>query len=292
MNAILRIFIIALIGVVPAFADSFRLTEVYADKLVRSTQDGVTSFDTTTTDSGSFSGSLQLTGLSSVTFDSSTTFAISLGGFSFAASGADASKLGSNSVTFLLTADNPVTGKSKTIGRIVFSRKGDTLKVRAVSRALDVPIAADTFAGMVGPVTGEVDFEIAVGDLSASGTVALKGISKVTSPNAAGVAFPLDTVRVLGSAGTTRPAVSIVSPQPGEQILDDVVTVSVKAIDNVGVDAVAIWANSDEPIDAILNGSLWQADVGLVSGTNTIQAQATSIGGNVSRIASVNVIAP
>jgi hypothetical protein len=275
MIAGLRIWFLILFSTLPVWADSFRFTELYADRLARSTQDGITSFGVVTTDSGSFSCTLHVDGLSSAQLDSTTVFSLSLGGYSFTATAAQASRATAQEITFLQTATNPATGKTKTVGRTTFSRKGDTLTVHATSSALDASIAAGDFAGTPGPVTGGVDFDVSVGDFEVSGTVALRGTSKVTTRNAGGDTYELDTVRVTGVEVTTRPKIAILSPKPGEQLSDDVVTISVKATSLVGVESVAIWANDDSPTAAILNGLSWQTDVALNSGTNTINAQAT-----------------
>jgi hypothetical protein len=292
MKAGLQIGVFVLFSVLPVFGDSFKLTEVYADRLIRMTQDGVRSFDVVTTDSGAFSCNLHVDGLSSAQFDSNTVFSLSLGGYSFTATEGDASRVTAHAITFLETIANADTGKTKVTGRITFSRNGDILTVHATSSALDASIAAESFAGTTGAITGEVDFDVSAGDFDISGTVLIKGTTRVRTREAESNTFQLNMVRVTGAEVITRPSAIILSPKPGEQVSDDIVTVSVKASDLLGVASVAIWANDDDPVAAILNGTSWQADIGLNSGTNTIQAQATDNGGNVSRIASETVIAP
>jgi len=124
MKAVLGFWLAALAVALPTYAADFvKFNEVYADKLVRSSEDGLVSFDTTTVNSGAFSCSVLVEGLSSATFDSSTTLSVSLGGFSFEATAADASRSTASSITFVQTEENPETGKSKKVGVITFTRQ-------------------------------------------------------------------------------------------------------------------------------------------------------------------------
>lgn len=204
MKAVLGFCLSVLAFSIPTFAADFvRFNELYADKLVRSSEDGLVSFDTTTVNSGAFSCSVLLEGLSSATLDPSTPFSLSLGGFSFEATAADASRTTKNSITFVQTVENPDTGKVKNVGSITFSRKGDRLTVRGSSKVLESSIAAGDFAGSTGPLTGQVDFSVTVGDFGAFGTLTVKGLAKVTTRNAGGDTFELSNVRLLGSGVPT-----------------------------------------------------------------------------------------
>jgi len=313
MRAALSFFSLVLVFALPTLAvDIVTFNEVYADKLVRSTEDGLASFDTVTTDSGSFRCSVHLEGLGAATLDSSTKFSVSLGAFSFSATAAQASKTTANSITFLQTVKNPDTGKTRTVGRFTFSRKGDTLNVRGSSKALDTSIAAEDFAGYAGRLTGQLDFDVQVGEFGFSGTMNFKGLGKVITRNAGGDTFELSSVRLSGSGvprgrtglpsgtasgatggmtGGNGPSISFVSPRPGDVVTDDVVTVSVNATDQARIAAVSVWTNGGDPVDAFPDGSTWDSDVLLEPGTNLIQAQAVNSAGVASRVISAKVIA-
>ena len=312
MKAVLSFWLVSLVFAHSLFAADFvRFNEVYADKLVRSSQDGLVWFDATTVNSGAFSCSVLVEGLSSAALDPSTPFSLSLGNFSFDATAADATRTTANSITFVQTIQNPDTGKVKKSGSISFLRKGDRLTVRGLSKSLGSSIAAEDFAGSTGPLAGQVEFSVGVGNFGAAATLNVKGVGKVTTRNAAAESFDLSRVRLTGAgvptitsiAGAASPiavaapsvagtalSLAFVSPKSGDTVsADGFVTVRVQATAPGGIAFVEVWANEGDSLDADQNDSTWDAELDLLPGANLIQAQATDFDGTASSIISVQV---
>jgi hypothetical protein len=81
---------------------------------------------------------------------------------------------------------------------------------------------------------------------------------------------------------TNAPALTFLSPASGTHLSNGLVTVQAKATDNVGVENVEFYLNSQDFGSGIPGGSnFWTMNFALAPGTNTVQVVASDLAGNV-----------
>lgn len=122
-------------------------------------------------------------------------------------------------------------------------------------------------------------------------------------PDGANVGFPalpvgftgLDCVRyndlfnvqvfVVSGADKTKPKVTILLPASGTPVTTDEVTVSAVVSDNVGVESVRVYVNTNAPVAAATGSGVWTATLtGVPAGTNVLVVEAIDTSGNRTQV--------
>jgi hypothetical protein len=205
----------SLLGVLyatPLWADSARFSESITDKLVGSRDPGPppsTSYDVTTTDTGTLTCSVTIAGLKGLKPDASTPVSVSLGGWVFSATLGDAAHLGRHTATFYqtVTFENPKTGGtiSKNVAKITLTQKDNVLAISATSQDLaDSSFVAANYVGTPVAFNGQLTLSVSFGELNAPDlTLNYKGTSTVKSKTVGSgdnkESFDLNAVKVSGS---------------------------------------------------------------------------------------------
>src|SRR5262245_54489505 len=125
----------SLLASTPVLADSAKFSETYSEKLVSVTEDGYRTYYVVPSDSGSFSSSILVAGLSQAQVGPDTELSFSLGNYEFEDIVDDADASTANSATFYQMYEDDA-GRNHKIGQITFARGGNTLKVSAASSSL------------------------------------------------------------------------------------------------------------------------------------------------------------
>lgn len=243
---------------------------------------------TSQTDKAQFSAFWQVQGLEPLNADTNAQFSVKIGGWSWSAQFADASKSSSNSVTFV-----EKVGTNKPTGVITFTRRGETLVVSGASSAISPSIVAESFKGDRGATNGQVDATISVGSVSLNEPLFYTANSSVFTRKTSGKTNVTDSVSVMGATDTVSPIV-VLLPVSGKHTAGDHVVVTAKAWDNVQVASVWISNNSTNAADyveAVKGAKGYQSTVTLAAGVNTIRAIAIDAAGNKSKTAVLRVSA-
>jgi len=289
-----------------SWADSMTVAETYMDK----TTAGVW---TSSTDTGTFNASLTVPGLSSlnpsawsnllVTITSPLSTASDSSGHlgSFSDVMSDAPNFGgtvsSSGATFYFQLSD-TNGSLVNAYRMSFSHSGNVLTIAGQTlnpAAVQPPwsILAGTFQDYSGDPTFSftnqpISCEVLVED-GATGsqyadivrTIIVTGTNTISTDTAGAV---LNNIRLAGSADLTPPTLTAVSPTSSATVSSALLTVQVKAADNVGVSSVEFYVDGlDLGQGDYLGNNLWSMMFPLQPGTNIIWTVATDVAGNSSR---------
>src|SRR5262249_12782699 len=137
-----------------------KFSETYSEKLVSVTEDGYRTYYVVPSDSGSFSSSILVAGLSQAQVGPDTELSFSLGNYEFEDIVDDADASTANSATFYQMYEDDA-GRNHKIGQITFARGGNTLKVSGASSSLpDASPIAQEFIDTQGKISGEIPLVI------------------------------------------------------------------------------------------------------------------------------------
>jgi len=302
----LKCILLTVVGIVvgsQVFADSISLSETWKDT---SGSGGVV----TSKDTGSLTASLTVPGLSSLTADDWSNLDISISmtpyqGSQFTSDTmSDAPNWGGTvngtSATFYFQGVD-TNGNFVNIEKITFTRSANTLTIsdQTINPAAVQPpwsILAENYLNVGGPVTDSQAFEVTLSDTLASGTnlnadiaktIYITGTDTVTYDS---FSNPLNNVSISGAADYTAPVVTSYSPSASLSTSNGLLTLQVKATDNIGVSSVDfMWNKQDYGTGNTSTTNIWTEMFALAPGTNLLQTVATDASGNVSATNSITV---
>ena len=275
-------------------ANSIAITETWTDSLVSEPDgSGGTFYYVSSQVGATLSASLAVPGLGVLPAEdwSYMDVGIYIGNLQFSENLSAANTLSSTRAVFNLTGYDDF-GNDVPMGQITFSRSGDTLTISTAQLKLD--IAAGYYYGMPGPIQDAVACNITAGDFMIERSVYLTGRNTITPRTAPdGEEFDLNAISISGSADFVPPTVTMLSPTSGAKLTNEIVTVRVRATDNIGVSDVQFSVNgeefsSGEPDPIVIN--VWTMDLLLEPGTNTLQVISYDVDGNVSATNTSKVI--
>jgi uncharacterized repeat protein (TIGR02543 family) len=290
---------------IDAVADSITVSETWKDSTVA----GVYA---SSQDTGTFNASLTVPGLSSLTANSWSNLLVTinssslitgedswggLGGFTHMM--ADATNFGgtvsSTRATFYFQLSD-TNGNWVNAYKMSFSRSGNTLTIAgqtlnpASLGSLPWSIVAWNYLDYSGlqatfTITDQADCEVVLQDATTLDqyadivqTIYISGTNTITYDP---LGDELNNVRVSGAADFTRPTLTAVSPSGTLTTTTDLLTVQVKATDNVGVSSVTFYVNGLDCGSGVSGVSnLWSMNFALRPGSNVIQTLATDLSGN------------
>jgi len=283
-----------------ALADSITFSEAYKDNTVNGVYSG-------TTDTGIFTGSLTVPGLSALSANdwsnlvvtvTSTQLSNAYTNDAFASDFDDVmsdavnqgGSLTTTSATFYPVQANDTNGNPVNVVKAVFARSGNTFTFTEQPLsppALDGPwsLFDYNFADYSGSlssyaITDQVVVEVTLSNAVTSAeyddvvkVVNLTGTDTITSDN---VGDELNNIRITGSGDFTAPVVTPVSPSGSITTTNGLLSLEVRATDSAGVSNVEFYWNGEDfgsgnpgPSD------LWSQIYALVPGTNSFVTLAT-----------------
>ena len=272
-----------------------RFTESWVDRVIASSDGGSIFYDVVPAYQGVVTANVFWDGLSNLAFSSNTLFSMALGHFNYTKFVSDAVASTSNSVTFLdRTFTNDLTGEVLQIGAS-FTRSGDagtfilTNTEWFLGTNLYYVVMNYLDTSYNGPVQGDLSVHLRFGPYGTDRTTHYRGtVSFTTNVNASDpLADPyLYTVQVAGTNDIVPPTVQISSPASQSIWASASVPLAGTAADNSGVSAVWLQVNGGAYV-AASGTTAWSGSALLVPGSNSIQALAFDLEGNVSTAAVV-----
>jgi hypothetical protein len=289
-----------------ALADSITVSETYKDNTVGG-------FYSSSTDTGTFSASLTVPGLSNWTADNWSNLVVTinsstaLNGSSLAV-GIDTNGAPGNFSDFMADAENyggtvtatsavfffqlsDTNGAPVNAYQITFSRSGNTLTINGktlnpAAVAFPWSIVATNYFELGGAIMDSVACEIGLQGYGADPFMDVSRTINITGSDSFSTDPDdnfLDQITVNGSAVFAVPVVTSVSPASSVTTTNDLLTVQVKATDTNGVANVEFFVNGADYGSGISgNSNLWSMMFALPLGTNVIQTQATDMSGSLS----------
>ncbi len=274
-------------------ADSVTFTDSWKDSA--KTSGGITTVSST--DTGNFTISLTIPGLSGLSQSQLTSLVVS-------ATFGDISLPGNftNNVKTSLTGisssqlETNSSGQAVSVGSENASMKGNVVTIKASvsnpSGAAPFPIFADQFRGSNGPIMAQSLLTVSVsGPLTYNlqKVIYITGKGSVTQDSAHDNLY---SVQVSGSANFTKPTLTIINPGQHEQLTNATETAFVTVKDAGTVTNVQFSLNGgDFQAGLQLSSNIWtSAALTLTPGSNTISAYAVDQDGYFSTTNTVSVL--
>ena len=248
-----------------------------------------------TQDTGLLNAALAVSGLHAMSANtwSNLSLTVTFGSFSRTESLLSADVLTPSQAVFYYADPNDLSADPVMVGQLTVSRVVNTLLIAArvgnptYRTPPDLDFVASNYLGQAGIIRDEAFFGLTLVDGLTSNSYAtvaqpvfVTGSNLLTLDPRGSV---LNNVQLTGAADFIPPGLTAVSPASSATVTNGLLTVQVKATDNMGVANVEFYFNGQDFGPGIFAGSnLWASSFALAPGTNLIQSVATDWSGNVS----------